>query len=108
MKQLLVAVFLFVAFIGRASAVEGWTGEIKWINVDEQGAAYIFIDNPRDGPKPAMTCGQYDIVYLGTKNQPANPALLSQALMIYSTGKTIRFAVRGTGDSCEAPYLSAR
>ena len=80
MKQLLVAVFLFVAFIGRASAVEGWTGEIKWINVDEQGAAYIFIDNPRDGPKPAMTCGQYDIVYLGTKNQPVNPAFgVSQA-----------------------------
>lgn len=106
MKTLL-SIFLFTVSF-QAFAIENWTGEVKWVNVDENGSAYIFIDNPRSGPKSNFTCGNHNIVYLGTRNRPANSAFLSQALMVYTTGNTIRFGIRGNGDSCEATYISAR
>jgi len=89
-------------------AAEHWTGEVKWVNVDENGAAYMFINNPRIGPKSSFSCGQDNIVYLGKKGEAANQAFLSQVLMVYAANKTIRFGVRGSGDSCETFYISAR
>ena len=110
MEKILIFIVLIISST-LVFADEHWTGEIKWINVDENGSSYIFIDNPRS-PNGAgssnFNCGETNIVYLGKKNLPTNNALLSQALMVYSSNKTIRFGVRRVGGYCETFYISAR
>ncbi len=106
-------VITFTLLIGMGNAyaagnwTENWTGEIKWVNVLEDGSAYIFIDNPREGPGSSFPCSA-NIVHLGTKNLEVNKSLLSVALTVYAAQKFIRFGIRGTGDSCEVGYISAR
>lgn len=95
--------------IGNIYARENWTGEIKWVNTYENGAAAIYIDNPREGPVASLNCDGAHLVYLGVKNEPAKPQLLSLAITAYTTKNTIRFGIRkGTDGSCEAEYISAR
>ena len=107
-KNYLLAIFLCLNVTSVYGGwTENWTGEIKWINVLEDGTAYIFIDDPRQGPSITFHCAN-NIVYLGTKNVEPNKSMLSLAMTVYATNKTIRFGIRGTADSCEAGYISAR
>ncbi len=107
-KKIHLLVSIIMLSISSSYATEHWTGEIKWINVDENGIAYIYINNPRGSSSPTFNCGSHNIVYLGAKNVEVNKSLLSLAMTVYATSKTIRFGVRGSGDSCETPYISAR
>ena len=86
-----------------------WTAKIKWVNAQEDDAVWVGLDNPIN-PNPATSpwkCSS-DIVWLGTKDKAAPKSMTSVALTLYSTFKTVRIGVRGTGSNCEAMYLSAR
>lgn len=108
MKELsrVIAFGALLIFWASGYADGNWTGEIGKITVFEDASAYVIISNPRNGPVATFDCTQ-NVVYLGVKNTPANHALLSQVMMAYSTSKTIRFGVRGTGASCESTYITA-
>ena len=106
MKKILLAGVVFFMIVS-SNVYADWTGEIKWINVKENGSAYIFIDNPRE-PSETFNCGAYNVVHLGAIGQPVNSSLLALAMTVYTTGKTIRFNTIGTGDSCRLNYISAR
>ncbi|MEZ8822891.1 hypothetical protein AB6E04_00935 [Vibrio amylolyticus] len=109
MRLFILAMPFVLLFSHCAHSSEHWTGEVKWVNVDENCSAYIFIDNPRSGTSgETFGCGNHNIVYLGKKGLPANSAFLSQALMVYSSQKTVRFGVRRVSGHCETSYLSAR
>ncbi len=105
MKNLAVyASILLVS--GNSYANENWSGKVEKVTVMEDGSANIIISSPSNGLTGTFNCTQ-NVVYLGIKSTPANSALLSQALSVYVAGKPIRFGVRGTGDSCEAYYITA-
>lgn len=111
MKLKLLTILAFAAFTSTCSYAgwdENWTGEIGKVLVYENESAAIFISNPRNGPSGSMDCqAPHNIVYLGIKDIPAPKALLSQAIVVYVSKKTIRFGIRVSGGICEAAYITA-
>ena len=105
--RLLVGAFM-IFLCGHVYATEHWSAEVGKITILENKTAYIIVSNPRNGPSSAspFSCTQ-NAVYLGVKNTPVGKEYLSQVMMVYATGKALRFGVRGTGDSCEAEYVTA-
>ena len=107
MKRLLLALLVLVS--ASANAQVHWTGTIEYITVKSDGSGYIFINSPV-GPNPANStwgCSS-DVVHLGAKGSPVQPAFLSQALAAYTTKRIIRLGVTGSGDDCETQYITAK
>jgi hypothetical protein len=87
-------------------AVEHWSGETDRVTIFENGSAFMIVANPRGGTAGTFSCTQ-NVVYLGVKNGEAPKGLLAQVMLMYAMGKTMRFGIRGSGDACEAYYITA-
>jgi hypothetical protein len=92
---------------GPVGATEHWTAEIEQLTVFENKSAFVIVSNPRGGPSGTFNCTQ-NVVYLGVKNSPVTAEFLSQAMVIYAAGKTMRFGIRGSGTTCETEYVTAQ
>jgi hypothetical protein len=86
-----------------------WSAKVKWVTVKEDNSAWVGLDSPY-APNPAGSTWDCSsgIVWLGVKDSPAPRNMLSAALTLYTTQKSVRIGVRGSGANCEAYYLSAR
>lgn len=104
-KRIAVCGVVFL-LCGHVYATEHWSGEVSKITIFENKSAFIIVSNPRNGPSGAFGCTQ-NVVYLGVKNAPVSKEFLSQVMMAYAAEKTIRFGIRGSGDSCETEYITA-
>lgn len=81
------------------------TGEIKHLRVYEDGRVQLFINNPRGSAE--WNCDS-DAAWLGAQDQKVDPAFLSQAIMVFTKGYTMRFGVRNAvSTSCEIHYITA-
>lgn len=86
-----------------------WSAKVKWVSVNENESANIALTTPyAPNPNTAIWVCSNGIVALSIKNMPAPKNMLSTALTLYATQKTVRLGVRGSGVNCEAWYLSAR
>ena len=106
MGRVFAAAVLFGLASQASHAVEHWTGEVEKLTVFEDGTAFMIILNPRGGPVGTLNCTQ-NVVYLGVKNTQAPKELFAQVMTVYAMAKTMRFGVRGSGDACEAYYVTA-
>lgn len=111
MKQVLnlLIILLFMLLKNALADEVHWTAKVKWVSVHESESASIALTAPY-APNPVTAiweCGN-GVVALSKKDLPAPKAMLSTALTLYATQKTVRIGVRGTGADCEAWYLSAR
>lgn len=103
-KRLAVCILLLLC--DRVYATEHWTAEVSRVTVLENQSALIIVSNPRSGPSSTFPCTQ-GVVHLGVKNTPVSKKYLSQAMLVYTAHKTIRFGIRGAGDLCELEYITA-
>ena len=97
-KKLAVCVLLLLC--NYVYATEHWTAEVSRVTVLENQSALIIVSNPRSGPSSTFPCTQ-GVVHLGGKNTPVSKEYLSQAMLVYTAHKTIRFGIRGADDLCQ-------
>ena len=111
-KGILVTVSILIVMlfsVGAFANTVHWTAKVKWATVKENDSAWVGLAKPSSpNPSTAVWNCTSDIVWLGIKDKPTLKSLLSVALTLYATKKNVRIGVRGSGDHCEAEYLSAR
>ncbi|KJY76668.1 hypothetical protein TW78_04360 [Vibrio coralliilyticus] len=86
-----------------------WTATVSMVTAKENESAWVGLKN-LESPNPSSatwTCSN-NIVWLSSKDKPSPKAMLSTALTLYSTQKSVRIGVTGSGQNCEARYISAR
>ncbi|NOH22392.1 hypothetical protein [Vibrio europaeus] len=86
-----------------------WTATVNMVTAMENESAWVGLEN-LESPNPSSASWNCtnNIVWLSSKDKPSPKAMLSTALTSYSTQKSIRIGVTGSGQSCEARYISAR
>jgi hypothetical protein len=102
MKKI-IAISLLSVISMNAYAVD-WTADIKSFIAYPSGKVNLVLENVSN-PNPASSVWSCtnSLVTLGS---PANSALTSLALTLYTLKKQIRIGVTGTGTTCTASYIT--
>ena len=101
----------FLAGFSSSAAAQtvNWSTQINEISARENDSALIIVSTPiHPNPSNSTWNCTSNVVHLGVKNSPAPKGMLSMALTAFTTKQSLRIGVRGTGDSCELTYITAR
>lgn len=107
-KFFLLSLFIFSSGSAIANQVH-WTATVKWVHITDKDTAWIGLTTPSN-PNPSSAewdCAN-NVVWLKSKDEPAPKGMLSIALTLYATQKSVRIGVKKTEGTCQAFYLTAR
>lgn len=105
MNKTLIKMVAVTTLFGSSISVNAganWTADIKLLYTYSNGAARIFLDNLRNGPsgQTSTGCNGNGIWLSPIPNETAVDGMLSHALTMYTTKKSVRIAVDGQGNDC--------
>lgn len=105
LRNIVVIMGLLFSFNAFSSETINWTAKVEKVSVYPTGKVNIFL-KALTLPNPGGS------VWSCTSNSallgdPANPSMLSTALMLYTTQQPVRIGIAGSGSNCTVTYMTA-